>query len=337
MPGSALDRGLGGERLAHLALAGEERPRDRRAADRSRSLRPRARRRSSRRAGRRSCRRPRSARARRGTQRRGFVEAPVIGCSQLQPPCAAGAPQRACRPASSPMRASSQARSPSSRVISSAYSAIEMRLATVASASRRASRRVGARQRLDLLVLGVAQQGRGLGLVQHLEARRHAGLEREALEQRLAEGVDGEDVDAARRVEHAREQAARQAALLGLRRRGRSARSISLPSVASSAIAQRPSWPASRLRISAAAALVKVRQRMRSGSHAVEQQARHAVGQHLGLAGAGIGLDPGRVAGRGGAPLRVAGELQARSSTSLIPRLRRRSTIRRPARDARSR
>ena len=111
--------------------------------------------------------------------------------------------RRRCAPAARPAR-------PKACVISSAYSAIEIRLATAASASTQGGRRIAAGQRLHLLVLGMTQQGLRLGLVEHLEARRHAGLERKALEQRLAEGMDGEDVDAARRVEHAREQAARQ-------------------------------------------------------------------------------------------------------------------------------
>ncbi len=60
----------------------------------------------------------------------------------------------------------------------------------------------------------MAQDGRRLGFVQHLEAWRHARLEREALQERLAESVDGEDVDAAGGVKHAREQAAGDDALL---------------------------------------------------------------------------------------------------------------------------
>ena len=54
-----------------------------------------------------------------------------------------------------------------------------------------------------------AEQGR-LGVVEHLEMRRHVGLEREALQQPLAEAVDGEDLEPAARLERAREQAARR-------------------------------------------------------------------------------------------------------------------------------
>ena len=75
-------------------------------------------------------------------------------------------------------------------------------------------RRIAAGQRLHLFVLHATQDGLCLGLVEDLEARRHAGFQREALQQRLAECVDGQDVDAARGVEHAREQAARDHALL---------------------------------------------------------------------------------------------------------------------------
>ena len=63
-----------------------------------------------------------------------------------------------------------------------------------------------------------------------------------------------------------------------------------------------------RLAISAAAARVKVRHRMPRGVGAVEHQRQQAVGQHLGLAGAGRGGDPDRFVDRvPGAALLVGG------------------------------
>ncbi len=70
----------------------------------------------------------------------------------------------------------------------------------------------------ELFVLGFAQDGGGFRLVQYIEARRHARFERKALQQRLAKGMDGEDVDAPRGVEDTGEQAAGRDALFPLGR-----------------------------------------------------------------------------------------------------------------------
>ena len=63
-----------------------------------------------------------------------------------------------------------------------------------------------------------AQQGGALLVVEDLEARRHAGLERKALQQALAEGVDGLHLEAARRLDGHGEQPARAQHLVGRRR-----------------------------------------------------------------------------------------------------------------------
>ena len=303
MPGKRLLRGLGGQRLAHLAAAGEEDLRDRRQLRSSRSSASQAAIFSPSRAV--GLAAGLDQRARRLAHGRFVERRHPLAVQALAQPAAelleAGLVARC-------WRAARRARA-SSRFISSAYSATEMRRATVASAVRRSSGASGSARCLDLLVLRLAQQRRGLGLVHHLEARRHAGLEREALEQGLAEGVDGQDLDAARRIEHAREQPAREAALLGLRHR----------------VDQRGDLLAERLVVGHRPAaelhgepVAHLRRRRLGegeaedalGPHAVEQQARDAVGQHLGLAGAGIGHDPGRLAGHGGAALRVARDLQ---------------------------
>jgi hypothetical protein len=72
---------------------------------------------------------------------------------------------------------------------------------------------------------GLAQHVRGrlrdqlldLALVEHREARRHVRLERHEMQEALAEGVDGLDLQAARRLDRAREQAAREAQMLRAR------------------------------------------------------------------------------------------------------------------------
>ena len=76
--------------------------------------------------------------------------------------------------------------------------------------------------------------------------------------------------------------------------------------------------------------------------YAGQQQAGHAIGQHLGLAGAGIGLDPGRLRGRGRLALVGRGhghgiEAKRAHATTLIRRSRPWSTIQPRVRGVRSR
>ena len=168
---------------------------------------------------------------------------------------------------------------------------------------------IAAGQRLHLLVLHAAQDRLGFGLVQNLEARRHAGLEREALQQRLAEGMNGENVDAARRIEHTREQAARHDAL------GRLRRPVDQSGDAVVEYHLVGQSPAAKLVGEAVAHLGRGRlgegeAEDALGFHAVQQKPRHAVRQDLRLARAGIGFHPRRMIGRGGAPLRVRREGQ---------------------------
>ena len=108
------------------------------------------------------------------------------------------------------------------------------------------------------------QQFAGIAVVHHLEMRGEAGFQRETAQQRLAEGVDGLDPHAARRIEQPGEQPPRPDSLIG-RGVGPSSGASSLSSAASSAVAQSARRAAMRLAISEAAALVKVRQRRRSG------------------------------------------------------------------------
>ena len=167
-------------------------------------------------------------------------------------------------------------------------------------------------QGLDLFVLGMAQQGGGVGLVEHVEARRHAGFAREALQERLAEGMDGREVDAARRIEHAREQAAGERALPLLQFwRRRLVDQLLDFLVERGVVGHRPAAQLACKPIAhlGRGGLGEGEAENALGPHARQQQARHAIGQHLGLAGAGIGHHPGRLARHGGAALLAAGIL----------------------------
>ena len=68
---------------------------------------------------------------------------------------------------------------------------------------------------------------------------------------------------------------------------------IAASSAASSSVTQWPSVENTRSAMLAAAALVKVMQRIFSGATSVQQQPDHALHQHMGLARAGIGRDEG--------------------------------------------
>ena len=121
--------------------------------------------------------------------------------------------------------------------------------------------------------------------------------------------MNGEDVDAARRVEHAGEQAARDGALLLFRRAIDQDLYLSVEDglVRHRPMAELAGQPIAHLggrRLGEREAEDALR------SRAGEQEPRHAIGQHLGLAGAGVGLDPRGMGGRRGPPLLAAGELQ---------------------------
>ena len=122
------------------------------------------------------------------------------------------------------------------------------------------------------------------------------------------------------------EQRAARAALGAASARAPSSSVSSLTRLSSSSVTQRPRRSNTRIAMLAAAALVKVRHRIRPGRRACEQQAHHAVGEHLGFARARIGRHPGRGARIGGAALRVLGvvrddEIGAHSEPSPPPAL----------------
>ena len=119
---------------------------------------------------------------------------------------------------------------------------------------RRERRRAARGQRVEHL----GAQRAGLPVVEDAELRRHPGLEREAAQQRLAEGVDRLDLQPAGRLQRAGEEGAGAVEPVGRQRLGRARRapSSAARSAASSSIAQAPRVRNSRFCISAAAALV---------------------------------------------------------------------------------
>ena len=115
---------------------------------------------------------------------------------------------------------------------------------------------LGGRRFGQRLVHGLFQQGGALLVVENFEAGRHARLERKALQQPLAEGVDGLHLEAARRLDGPGKQPACVQHHVG-RRDARSSRSASADlSSASSAVTHSARRSNTRVDISAAAALV---------------------------------------------------------------------------------
>ncbi len=156
------------------------------------------------------------------------------------------------------------------------------------------------------LVPRLGQQAGGGALVHHLEMRGESGLQREAAQQRLAEGVDGLDLHAARAIHHLGEQPAGDGAGLGARPL---AAEVGEP-VLQPFVGQ--SRPDAQRAVDADGHLRRRRlgegqaedaRRRGAGQH----QPQHAVGQHLRLAGPGGGAHPHRRQRVGGEPLRDVG------------------------------
>ena len=136
-------------------------------------------------------------------------------------------------------------------------------------------------------------------LVEHLEMAGDVGLQRELVQHRLAEGVDGLDLQAARRLQRLGEQPARTAQLVGVR-----------PAPSSSAICSASSVvgehrPAGEVVEDAVRHVGGRRPRVGQAEDlrrlgAAQQQPDDALRQHMRLAGAGIGRHPDRMPGIGG-------------------------------------
>ena len=166
-----------------------------------------------------------------------------------------------------------------------------------------------------------------VAVVEHGEARRHIGLERKLLQQPRAQRVDGLHLQPARRLQRAGEQFARRFAQACARDCGMPASRIAASSASSSSVTQWPSVVNTRSAMLAAAALVKVMQRIFSGAHVVEQQPDHPLHQHMRLARAGIGRNERGRRRIGRARLRVANVAAGMMRAAFtIPR----SPVRRP-------
>ena len=163
------------------------------------------------------------------------------------------------------------------------------------------------------------------------------------MQQPFAEGVHRLDLQPAGRLDRAREQPPREGEIAPRRLR-RAGRRRSLAKASSSRLVHSASVLNTRSAILAAAALVKVRQRICAGGAPSSSKPQHALGQHMRLAAAGVGRHPGRSLGFGGPGLPLAQwprESRAARLTARLPRRRRIAAGRRPfldaARDGRSR
>ena len=141
------------------------------------------------------------------------------------------------------------------------------------------------------LLQGALAQVDGLPFLHRLGVRGDVRLQREAAEQRLAERVDGLDIEAARRVQHPGEQRAGTVALLGA---GFLAEQPAQRLFEAGIVGRRPVAQASgeavghfggrRTRVGQAENAARL--------GAVQHQPQHPVAEHLGLAGSGGRSDP---------------------------------------------
>jgi hypothetical protein len=137
----------------------------------------------------------------------------------------------------------------------------------------------------------IAHQLGGAALIEHLEMRGDVGFERKALQQRLTERMNGLDLHAAGRIEHARKEPARlAAAILARPSTGQRAQIVAKPLVIERYPLRKAAGdPVRHLgggRLGEGEAEDAFRRR------AVEHQAQYAIGQNLGLACAGAGGNP---------------------------------------------
>ena len=166
---------------------------------------------------------------------------------------------------------------------------------------RLGQRRAGRRRGLgENLVGGIGQQGCALVVVEDGKAGRNAGLQRKALQQPLAEGVDGLHLEATGRLDGDGEELARPLHLLCGRRPAKQRLDVSFQGrvVGGHPLAQALEYP---LRHLGRRSLGVGQGQDALGRRAGQQQAQEAHGEHVRLARAGIGAHPGGCGGvRGG-------------------------------------
>ena len=153
-------------------------------------------------------------------------------------------------------------------------------------------------------VPGLEPQLPGGALVDDRKVRRHPGFERKAAEQGFAEGVDRADGDPARGLEYVREQAARPLDLLAGDRTAVERAQLSGETLF------RHHRPSAEAPVETVGHLRRRRLGEREAKDAggldtSQQQARDAVDQHPGLAGASVGRDPDGRRGIGCEGLRI--------------------------------
>ncbi len=168
---------------------------------------------------------------------------------------------------------------------------------------RRSQQRIGAApRRFQHRIARLGQRLGGVALVHQLEMRRGPRFEREAAQQRLAEGVDRLDLHAAGRIEDAREEPARPAdkVLAGhvAEQRLQVLRELSV--AIDRPFRQALEQPVGHFGSGRAREGEAEDAR---GIAAAQHQRQHAVGQNLGLAGAGRCRDPDRRGTVGGVAL----------------------------------
>ena len=173
---------------------------------------------------------------------------------------------------------------------------------------REALRRIAQRRVITARAVGEGGAARGGGefgapqILDGFEIRRDIGLEREEVQQPLAEPMQGEDFQPARRLDGLREKPARGGEFLRTgfrlaRRRHRRAQRLILH--------HRPAREhfENALRHIGGGGFGESEAEDFRRRRAIQKQAHDALGQHMGLAGARVRADPGGGGGVGGAPL----------------------------------
>ena len=152
--------------------------------------------------------------------------------------------------------------------------------------------------RLQHAGAGLHAKRGGVDFVERPEVRGEPGLKGKARQQRLAEGMDGLDADAPRALQHLDQQFAGGFGR-GLRVLRRVTHQFRDPLFDGVVVGRRPLGQVREQPV-----LHFGRRRPREGDgddvlrrHAVQQQAEEPIGQDLGLPGAGVGRDPGRMSG----------------------------------------
>ena len=177
--------------------------------------------------------------------------------------------------------------------------------------------RIGQRQPRQVLAR-LVRQGQGRLVLQHGEAGGDLGFDREAPQQLLAEGVDGLNLQPARRLQRLGEQPPRLRQLGARHGRGVPRLQIGQRAGQVGVVHHRPGpEPVEQPRLHLRRRRLGVGDAQDlAGLDLLQQQPRHPVDQGRGLARAGVGGDEDRLAGIGGGDLvRVGQDARAHSAS----------------------